>query len=168
MMKPVAVLALSALILSSCGAARDSRLNPFTWFGRSQSTPVVTETDVNPLIPARRASLFTGSGEPAPYAGWDIGEVSELLVERRPGGAVIRATGISDRQGPYEVRLVRIGEESDATTLTYALRGIQTRGPRGSDWSRTLTAATWLTDNELAGIRTIRVKGARNMRSVRR
>lgn len=169
MFKPVAVVLLSALVLTSCGTVRESRLNPFNWFGRSTSTPVATvESDVNPLIPRRRASVFRNNESDAAYTGWDIGEVSEMLVERRPGGAVIRATGVSDRQGPFEVRLVKIEEESDAQTLTYALRGIQPRGPRGTDWSRTLTAATWLTDNELAGIRTIRVRGARNIRAVRR
>lgn len=168
MFKPVAVVLLSALVLTSCGTVRESRLNPFNWFGRSSSTPVAaSDAEVNPLIPQRRASIFRDDAE-ASYAGWDIGEVSELLVERRPGGAVIRATGVSDRQGPFEVRLVKIEEESDAQTLTYALRGIQPQGPRGTDWSRTLSAATWLTDNELAGIRTIRVRGARNVRSVRR
>jgi hypothetical protein len=164
----IKILVLSALVLSGCGTVRDSALNPFNWFGRSKSEPVATvQEDVNPLIPRRRDSIFRSEGEAA-YGGGLIGEVSELLVERRPGGAIIRATGIADRQGPFELRLVKVDDESDATTLTYDLRAYQQPGATGTARSRTVTTAIWLTDNELAGIRTIRVKGARNQRSTRR
>ena len=167
MKKSVSVLVLSALVLASCGAMRESRLNPFNWFGRSTSEPVAAEGEVNPLIPRRRASVFRDN-QPETYQGTLIGEVSELLVERRPGGAIIRAMGVADRQGPFDLRLVKLDGESDATTLTYELRALQPAGRSGAELSRTHSVALWLTDQELAGIRVIRVKARRNIRTARR
>ncbi|MEL6453077.1 MAG: hypothetical protein AAFQ19_17640, partial [Pseudomonadota bacterium] len=53
-------LLTAALILSACAAVRDSRVNPFNWFGRGQSEPVVQTTaeEVNPLIPNRNERRF--------------------------------------------------------------------------------------------------------------
>lgn len=164
MNKPLSVLVLSALVLSGCG----SSLNPFNWFGNSQSQPVVTDdATVNPLIPQRRASIFRDSQDNT-YLGAYIGEVSELLIERRPGGAIIRATGVVDRQKYFDVRLLKNEEESTESVLTYDFKAIQVQSNAGPKASRTVVAAVWLTDNQLEGIREIRVKGARNLRSSRR
>ncbi|MDA7424339.1 hypothetical protein [Thalassococcus lentus] len=168
MVRPFIILVLSASILASCATVRDSRLNPMNWFGRSVSEPVATDnTELNPLIPRGRRTLFSAE-QPSAYQGRNIGEVNELLVERRPGGAIVRATGTADRQGPFDVRLVKVDDQSDATTLTYAFKALQQRGPQGREQSRTVTVAIWLTDNDLNGINTIRVLGDRNVRSVRR
>lgn len=167
MFKAVSVLLLSALVVTSCGTVRDSRLNPLNWFGRSTSEPVAADATVNPLIPKRRASIFRQEQDTS-YRGWNVGEVTELLIERRPGGAIIRATGVTDYQGPFELKLIKLDEESDADTLSYALRAYQPRGAVGGVQSRKVTAALWLTDNDLAGIREVRVVGDRNARVVRR
>lgn len=167
MNKSLSVLVLSALVLSSCGSMRESRLNPLNWFGSSTSQPVTAEAEVNPLIPRRRASIFRSEQNPA-YEGNLIGEVSQLLIERRPGGAILRVTGKTDVQGPFDLRLIKLDSESDAGTLTYEFRAIQTPGPRGSDRSRTYTAALWLSDQEMGSVREIRVKGRTNIRSSRR
>lgn len=168
MKKSLSVLLLSALVLTSCGGIRESRLNPFNWFGRSTSEPVAVDGEVNPLIPRRRAVSIFRRAEDETYRGSLVGEVTELLVERRPGGAVIRATGVTDRQGPFELRLVKVDAESNESVLTYEFRALQVPGPSGSELSRTYTAALWLTDQDLGTIREIRVKGLRNVRSSRR
>lgn len=107
-------LTLSALLISSmalggCAAVRDSRVNPFNWFGGSRSEAVATaptEASTNPLIPAQRAGLFARKrAEREIYLGTPIDTVSDLVIERVPGGAIIRATGVSQSQGLYEVRL---------------------------------------------------------------
>lgn len=167
MFKPIPVLVLSALVLTSCGAVRESRMNPFNWFGRSVSTPIAAETEVNPLIPKGRESIFRPEQDTS-YRGWDLGEVTELVVERRPGGAIIRATAVADYQGAFDLKLVKLEDESSPATLTYAFRGIQPRDAQGPVQARTHTVALWVTDNALAGVGTIQVKGARNIRSVRR
>ncbi|MGH1414715.1 MAG: hypothetical protein ACRBB0_14595 [Pelagimonas sp.] len=167
MNKPLGVLVLSALVLTSCGSIGGSRLNPFNWFGNSSSEPIAASEDVNPLIPKRRASVFFKEKDTS-YRGTEIGEVTELLVERRPGGAIIRATAVADRQDFFDVKLIPVIEETNDSTLTFAFKALQSRGDIGTSASRTVTAAMWVTDNQLAGIREIRVKGDRNVRTTRR
>ncbi len=167
MVKALSVLLMSALVLTSCGTIRDSRLNPFNWFGRSTSEPVVSE-EVNPLIPRRRASIFRASEEEV-YLGRPVGEISQLVVERRPGGAIIRVTGIADRAGPFEVRMIKDEDASTGGVLAYTLNALQSSGPRGTGpRARTVTAAVFVSDSDLLGIRTIRVTGARNALVTRR
>lgn len=169
MRKPVMLLIVAAMVLTGCATISESRFNPINWFGQSRSEPVTTEAgETNPLIPRRRASIFFGERDAA-YRGRPVGEVSELLVERRPGGAIIRVEGIADRVGPFDVRLTRDEAESDAQTLTLTLRALQQAGPRNTGpLARRVMAAVWITDQDLRGIRTIRVKGERNIRTVRR
>lgn len=170
MQTPITVMVLSALVLTSCGTVRESRFNPMNWFGSSTTVRADIRPDqegYNPLIPRRQESIFRQS-KVETYAGIDVDDVTELHVERRPGGALIRAVGVTRYQGPYAVRLVKLDDESDAGTLTYALRAEQYRGPVGPVAARTVTAAVWVTDNELATVSTIRVRGRNNVRSSRR
>ncbi|MFZ5961715.1 hypothetical protein ACOXXX_02085 [Thalassococcus sp. BH17M4-6] len=170
MFKPLSVLVISALVLTSCGTVRESRLNPFNWFGRSTSEPVQTTTSAaarNPLIPAsggRGLRGLIGIGqEDEVYAAPPIAEVSELLIERRIGGAIIRATGVADRVGPFDVRLIPDEAASTGGTLSYTLRAKQQPGPRSTgELARMVTVAVWLSDQDLAGIREIRVAGRTN------
>ena len=148
------VLLISATLTAGCGAVRNSRLNPFNWFGGATSRPVATQTAVgtNPLLPQRtRAGLFSRETQEV-YAAPPIAVIDELLIERRPGGAVIRTTGIAERAGPFDVRLVA-EEQADPAALVMTLRALQRPGPRntGPD-ARKVTAARWITDNELIGI----------------
>lgn len=167
MKTPLTILILSAVVLTSCGSVRESRYNPFNWFGRSTAERVETAEDVNPLIPQRRASVLFDEGD-STYDGSLVGDVTELVVERRPGGAILRATGVADDPGPHDVRLVKDEAASTAEMLVYALRADQQPGPRGPESARRVTVGLWLTDNDLAGIRTIRVTGARGARTARR
>ncbi|MBV2360997.1 hypothetical protein KUH32_14625 [Thalassococcus sp. CAU 1522] len=169
MFRMTATLILAAFILTSCGSVRDSRLNPFNWFGRSQPEAVTDGTGtVNPLIPRRRASLFRDEQDDA-YRGRPVAEITELLIERRPGGAILRVTGVAERVGPFDVRLIEDEQAGEAGTLSYTLNALQQAGPRDTGPNaRTVTAALWLTDQDLAGIRAIRVAGASNARVTRR
>ncbi|ETX14711.1 hypothetical protein OCH239_22180 [Roseivivax halodurans JCM 10272] len=164
------VLLISAGLAAGCGAVRDSRVNPFNWFGGATSRPVAAGTTgaANPLLPERsRAGLFRRETEEV-YAAPPIAVIDELLIERRPGGAVIRTTGIAERAGPFDVRLVA-EEQAEPTALVMTLRALQRPGPRntGPD-ARKVTAARWLTDSELAGIGRIEVRGAQNVLTTRR
>ncbi|MCR8549649.1 hypothetical protein M4578_17600 [Salipiger sp. P9] len=169
MFKSLSVLIVAGVVLTSCGSVRESRLNPFNWFGGSESVavdPAATGAN-NPLIPKRRASVFRA--KEAGYAGHPVETVSELLIERRPGGAIIRVTGVADRAGPFEVRLIKDEDVSDDNTLAYTLKALQSAGPRNTgERARMVTAALWLTEQELAGIREIRVAGRTNARASRR
>lgn len=166
MVRAVLILTVSSMLLVSCGTVRESRLNPFNWFGRSQSEPVEEVEGVNPLIPRRRSSIFTGSAGQS-YLGDQVATIRDLRVERRPGGAIIRATGIAAQDGPFDVRMTEV-EDEESTTLTFDLRAIQISGLQGGAQARVVTAAVFVSDQDLQGIRTIRVIGRDNARTSRR
>ena len=171
MRKPATLMILATVALTGCAAVNESRFNPFNWFGSSQPDPDAVNpagATVNPLIPPRRASIFRDNQEEA-YEGIPIADVTELLVERRPGGAIVRATGQANRVGPFDVRLTRSEQDSDETTLVLDLRALQSPGPRNTGpRARQVTVAVAFSDQDLRGIRTITVRGANSARSVRR
>lgn len=170
-------LLVATLTLSACAAVRDSRVNPVNWFGNSRSGPVVqaeTQEETNPLIPQNtRAGLFASLRDQTElYVGTPIDQVTDLVIERVPGGAIVRATGIVDQDRVYDVRLTTDSDENKPVdgVLTYQLRGIhEQRVTRTlSQRVRTVTAARRLTDQELEEIRVIRVEGRRNAQSTTR
>ena len=78
-----AVLVLSTAV--GCARVSDSRLNPFNWFGGStESTGLAPDGGFAEIAPDRRNL---------------VDQVTQLRVERTPGGAVIRATGLPPRAG---------------------------------------------------------------------
>lgn len=169
MRKFTILLLVGAMTLGACS----TRLNPFNWFDRGQSEPVQPQQEVeekNPLIPEServRLNLFgLRNDDDAEYPGGPIDQVSGLVIERVPGGAVIRATGVADYQGAFGVRLQPANEDEVAEdgVLTYRLEVIRPDRARvgGPERVREVTAARHLTDNQLAGVRTIRVEGLRN------
>ncbi|WP_292293194.1 hypothetical protein [Marivita sp.] len=171
MRKPVTLLILATVALTGCAAINESRFNPLNWFGSSQPDPAamdVANAEVNPLIPQRRISIFRSS-QPEAFQGQPVAEITELLVERRPGGAIIRATGQASRAGPFDVRLIADTTGEDPSALVLDLKALQSLGPRNvGPRARQVTVARWITDQDLRGIRAITVRGATNARTVRR
>lgn len=165
------LMILATVALTGCAAINESRFNPLNWFGRSQPDPAamdVANAEVNPLIPRRRVSFFMNN-QPEAFAGRPIAEITELLVERRPGGAIIRATGQASRVGPFDVRLIADEAASVDGTLVFDLKALQQAGPRSTNpLARQVTVGRWITDQDLRGIRAITVRGANNARTVRR
>lgn len=169
-------LLVATLTVTACGTIRDSRVNPFNWFGTSQSEPVqrAPEAVANPLIPERAPrGLFRRARDAAEaYTGTPVDQVSGLVIEQVPGGAIIRATGISSFDSPFGVQLTPTTEDADPVdgVLTYRLEAERPRNAdqRTSTQVRTVTAAVRLSDIELAGVRTIRVEGVRNAQTTSR
>ena len=150
---------VAALVLSGCGF-RDSAFNPFNWFGRAEPV-AVTETGANPLIPAQRTGIFRRRD--AVYAGNAIAQVTDLAIERMPGGAIVRATGVSDRNGPYDARLIRRDAEG-AGAITYDFEVVTPSRALSTETARvrTVTVGVQLSERELAGVESIRVVGRAN------
>lgn len=148
--------------LAACGRARDSRLNPFNWFGRSRSEEPT-------LAPA---DGYTTTVDTRPV----VAQVTALQVDRVPGGALITATGLPPTQGHWAADLVAevTGPNGrplrDGATLAFEFRvAPPDRATRtGPPQSRELTATVFLTDQDLSGVSTITVKGLQNQRSARR
>ena len=163
----IVFLMVSGLTLSACGGLRDSRANPANWFGGSKvekrSAPVEQEA-FNPLIPEQRDSIFQRKSEEETYKGTPIYAVQGVTVERSAGGAIIKATGLSLRQGAFDVRLwpENKGEPVDGV-LTYTLRAVQaTNTPQGAEQTRRVNAGAFISTQTLEEVRTIRVIGQTN------
>lgn len=170
----LSTLLISGLTLTGCGYVRDSAINPANWFGRSQAVAVDTAVQTNPLIPAGGGGgLFRRArAKDAIYTGIVFEKVVDLQVERVPGGALIRATGRAARQGRYEVRLTPVTKDEAPVdgVLTYRFEGVIPPNATdiGTPPTREATAARKVTDQDLRGVRTIRVEGLQNARVVSR
>lgn len=169
MRKTVSALLISTLAVSACG----TKANPFNWFGGSRNAPAPAPASVgttNPLIPTS-SGLFGSSDEEVVYFGPLLDTVENVVVERVPGGAIIRATAVPARQGVYAVKLTHanVDETPVEGVMTFRLEGLQ--GPSagaGTPASREIVVARKLSNQELAGTRTIRVEAANNAREARR
>ncbi len=156
MSKPLLAGLALALVLGGCGTVRESRVNPFNWFGQSQEEVTL-----------------------APRGGWSgvvdnralVAEVSEMAVERFPGGAIVRAAGITSTQGWWDAELVALNDGRPVDgVLTYEFRIAAPRTPTrvSTPQSRTVSAAVRVSDRRLEGVRSIVVRGAQNARSAQR
>ncbi|XDA99755.1 hypothetical protein AB1M95_07600 [Sulfitobacter sp. LCG007] len=160
------VLLVSATLVSACS----TKLNPANWFGRSKSVRTVqAPAEVNPLIPTSTGLLGGGRrDEVEVYAGTPVEAISDLKVDQVPGGAIVRATGITLLQGVYDVRLTPVTEDEGPVNgvLVYRLEGVRDPEVRtqGTVASREVTAARKVTNQMLSGVRTIRVEGIQNAR----
>lgn len=140
-----------ALLTSACS----SRLNPLNWFGRDRSEPVAAVQAPGGVVDAR------------PF----VTEIVSLRVDRAPGGAIVNTVGRTSTQGYWEPALLieNRGVPVDGVlTIQFRASGPYKRAAQGTERSREITAAVYLTDQEMAGVRTIVVRGASNQRSVRR
>ena len=149
------IAALAAVsVLGACATVRDSRINPLNWFGRSTEARAVASTTVAPAADPRIA----------------IAQVTELVVEPVPGGAIIRATGVPATQGHWDASLVREPAEEGSSELVYRflVQPPPVPRPAGTPVSRAVTVAVFANDFRLEGIRRITVTGETNARSVNR
>jgi len=100
-----------------------------------------------------------------------VDQVIEMGVDRVPGGAIVRATGLPSRQGFWDADLVALSGGPDKSgVLTYEFRIFPPLAStlQGTPPSREVTAAVFLSGQDLEGVRTIVVRGTSNQRSARR
>ncbi|MCG6903970.1 MAG: hypothetical protein LJE68_14945 [Rhodobacter sp.] len=148
------ILALMVVgTLANCSRVAESRLNPFNWFGRSERTQVVVAS--NPNADPRKL----------------VAQIITLRVEKVPGGAIVRATGLPTRQGYYDGELLPVvAENAPEGVLSYEFRISppleQTRV--STQQSREVVVALFVSEQSLAGVRQIRVSAASNALVVRR
>jgi len=150
-----AVLILGTV--AGCGRIGESRLNPFNWFGRSVSASTIAPEG--------------GYVEQEEDLRGLMDQVTDLSIERTPGGAIIRATGLPPEQGYYDGELVSLSKgEAVNGVLEYQFRvRPPLRATRVSTMpSREVIVAVFVTNQVLADTREIRVVAARNSRTTRR
>jgi len=160
MRTPVVLLLTATLALSAC----QSRWNPANWW---DTDGAAAAADVNPLIPEQTEdgrSFFT-TQEEQDYRGLPINKVTSVEVHRVTEGRLIVAIGVSSVHGTSDVRLILPETGAlDGGVLTLELLGRPPLEPvvGGSDQTREVTTAVVLTDQEMAGVRTVRVKALTN------
>lgn len=162
MRNTVTILLVSTLALSAC----QSRYNPVNWFGNGEEV-IENPEGANPLIPEK--SAFTRPEDI--YPGVPVAKITELKIERIADGALIRAKGVADRQGVYALKLSPMNNGIPVNgVLTYELLGVHPKYPLGvgSEQSRQVIVAHSLTDQQLAGVRTIKVVAHQNTMQARR
>lgn len=173
MLKPISVLLVATLLLAGCGSVRDSRINPFNWFGNdtpSGASDIETAREKNPLIP-ELGPVQQSRAERERYKGTPIDSVTDVTLERIPGGVLLRATGVAATQGVYDAQLTPVTEDGPVDgVIIFSLDALndpdlRTQGPVQT---RDVIVATTLTDQDLGNARTIRVAGARNAIDIRR
>ncbi len=152
MIRSFAFLVVAVAMVSACGRVAESRFNPLNWFGGDRET--------RDVAPATEAS------DPRPV----VDQVIQLSVDEAPGGAVVRAVGLPATQGHWAAALVPEARQTLPGVLTFTFRIVPPASATriSTQQSREVVAATFLSDQSLAGVREIRVLGARASRSVRR
>ncbi|WP_428544182.1 hypothetical protein [Profundibacter sp.] len=152
MRTPIAALLLGTLVLTGCA----TKLNPFNWFKRGSTQETLAELPDPTVINDNRAL---------------VQQVVSLSVDKTPGGAIIRATGLPPTQGYWDAELVpENGEEPVKGVLTYQFRIEEPIDFQrvSTPQSREVVVARFVSNIKLDGVRQIRVVGAKNARSTRR
>ncbi|MEL6210909.1 MAG: hypothetical protein AAFR44_12170 [Pseudomonadota bacterium] len=157
----VAIWAVLAVV-AGCGFS-ESRFNPFNWFGSSTvEDPTLAPVGGFPEDAADQRPL--------------VAQVTEMRVDRVPGGAIVHATGLPPVQGFWSADLVaeitdaegRPVPENGTLALQFRVLPPVQATRSGPALSRELTAALFLSDQTLARVGTITVRGQTNQRSSRR
>ncbi|RUS60546.1 hypothetical protein EGN72_08155 [Pseudorhodobacter sp. E13] len=151
MNKPLIAALCATLALGACSTIGKSRLNPFNWFGGSEETVAVLSPTERPADPRLLVS-----------------QVTEMQLERMPGGVIIRATGLPPTQGYWDAELVARPVEDGKIVYDFRvfppLGGAAVSTPQ----SREVTVAAFLSNIKLDSIRQITVQGETNARTSRR
>lgn len=148
---PMTAALICVTLMSACGGLRDSRLNPFNWFGRSE--------------PAAQVQTTAAPSDPRAL----VDQVLTMAVDTHPGGAIVRATGLPPTQGFWQAELVaRPLDENGVLVLDFRMFPPIATAAVVNQQSREITVAYTLSTIQLQGISEIVVQGAGNARSSRR
>ena len=140
-----------AVALAGCGKLRQSKLNPFNWFKKSEPRETI-------VLPGKEE-------DPRPL----VDTVLTMAVEPIPGGAVVRARGVTPTQGWWDAELVaRDVDEKGVLVYDFRLVPPTDRTDVSTQQSREIDVAIYISDVKLEAVREIVVQGAKNARVSRR
>lgn len=149
MSRSLSVALIALMLLANCGFVRDSKLNPFNWFGRSEpAEKVVIEKPKDPR--------------------YMVADVVSMNIETYSGGIIVRAKGITPTQGWWDAELVEL-EQDDPSHLVLEFRLLPplTEADVNTPRSREIVVAKTVSPQRLGYITKITVQGANNARSSR-
>lgn len=145
------LIAVLCTALAGCGGMRESKLNPFNWFKKSEPRETI-------ILPGERA-------DPRPL----VESVLSMSVQPMPGGAIVRATGLTPTQGWWKAELVPLPlDENGVLVYEFRLLPPIERTDVSTPRSREVEVAIYISDFKLDAVREIVVQGSGNARSARR
>ncbi len=97
-----------------------------------------------------------------------VTQVTDLTLEKMPGGVIIRATGLPPTQGYWEAELVARPIEDGTIIYDFRVFPPITAQIASTTRSREVTVAAYLSNVKLDSIRQITVQGSANARTTRR
>lgn len=157
MRAPLLAALTATIVLTSCTAVRDSRFNPFNWFGSSEQSNTLapeggyaTQRDSRPLVD----------------------NVVSMRIDRTPEGAIVTVVGLPPTQGFWDGELVPVSKterpENGVLVYDFRIRRPFERTSVVNQRSREVTVAHFISTAKLDGVRTITVRGTKTQRSSRR
>ncbi|MEP5758514.1 MAG: hypothetical protein ABJ327_04200 [Litoreibacter sp.] len=141
------------VVVSACGTVRESRLNPFNWFGKDRNEAVAVDAAPQTIVDGRTL----------------VDQIVSLDIDRLPGGAIVRTVALPATQGFWDAQLIEV-ESEDPTALVYQFRVTPplNRRAQSTQRSREIIAGAEISSARLESIRTITVIGRQNQRTIRR
>ncbi len=153
MKKPQVAALTGLLLLGACSGYSQSNWNPVNWFGGSNEVTVA------------EATLDVGTAsDPRPL----VDQVLTMTVERYPGGAIVRATGLPPTQGYWAGDLIEESFEDGRLTFRFVVLPPVEPKRVSTQASREIEVGTSVPQIKLDSVREIIVVGAQNARSSRR
>ncbi|MDB6453499.1 hypothetical protein [Falsirhodobacter sp. 20TX0035] len=147
MTRPLLAALILTTALAGCGG-----LNPGRWLNSGGNSPTPEGM---------------GTAKVAEDTRVLIQQVTSVEVDRTPDGAIVRAAGQAPTLGWYSPALVAQPVENGTLTLEFRVNAPKDPQPAGTPVTRTILAATALTNETLAGVNRIVVRGATNALSSR-
>lgn len=158
MKTPLLAALIAVTALTGCSRISGSRLNPLNWFGAStEETRTTSQVRVETVERRDTRPL--------------VNQITALRVDRVPSGAIVYATGLPPSQGFFAADLVQRNggvAENGVLVLDFVAIPPRTQTAVGTQRSREITAALFMSEQSLQGVRSIVVRGLSNQRSVRR
>lgn len=158
MKTPLIGALIAVMVVSGCSTVRESRFNPFNWFGNSREEAATLEP--------REGYIAVRDGRGM------VDSVVSLRIDRTPEGALISAVGLPPTQGYWQAELVPVDqfERPENGTLAYEFRIAKPFGQArvSTQQSREVSVGHFVSNTQLQNVRTITVIGKNNRRSSRR
>jgi hypothetical protein len=155
MRRQISLLCLSAGLVAGCAQIAESPVNPLNWFGSSGAT-AATVAPTGPLVPPAALAARVDARVAVTVTG--------VEVARTASGALVRATGTAPGPGYFNAQLARSGTDGGILVLRFVAEAPPAPQAGGT---RTIIAATMVTNATLAGLSGVRVEGATGALSAR-
>jgi hypothetical protein len=130
------------------------------WFGDATTTE-----ERDSLIPTENA--ITRARKASPYAGVPIAQLQSAALRDAIGGKILEVQAISATLGAADLRFIDVPNDNPRLREFRLHAVMPYRAPVGTVAARSVAAAQFLTEQDLAGLTTIIVTSANNSITLR-